>query len=94
MRVLVGVFDAILVHEIVRGVAALHELRNVVPPLGANAILFAVVFPDTDSAERLLDHVGSRDSLFEVVVGVGGAVAARCWCRGCSTRSRRLCRGN
>ncbi len=73
---LVGVGDAVLVGEVVGGVAPVEEFGHVVPPLLADSVGLPVVLPDADAPEALPDDVGPGDAVVEVVVGVGGAVAA------------------
>ena len=74
--VLHGVGDAVVVGEVVGGVAPVEEFGDVVPPLLADAVGLAVVLPDADAAETLPHDVGAGDAVVEVIVGVGGAVAA------------------
>ena len=72
----VGVIDTVLVGKVDRIATTIVEFDNVVPPDGANSIRGAVLFPNAESTEGFLDHVGTRNPAIEVIVWVGGTVAA------------------
>mmetsp|Transcript_38364 Transcript_38364/g.57458 ORF Transcript_38364/g.57458 Transcript_38364/m.57458 type:complete len:206 (-) Transcript_38364:832-1449(-) len=73
-RVFVYVFNAIIMHEVVRGITAMLELSDVIPPLSTDSIRFPIMFPNANSSETLLHNISTRDALVKVIVWVSGTV--------------------
>ena len=71
-----AVIDAFLAGKVIFIVAPKHELIDVIPPFTADSIFLSILVPDTGATETLRNDVGTRYTLVQVIVGVGGAIAA------------------
>mmetsp|Transcript_21161 Transcript_21161/g.34428 ORF Transcript_21161/g.34428 Transcript_21161/m.34428 type:complete len:399 (-) Transcript_21161:272-1468(-) len=72
--VLVTIFHTILIRKVIRAIAAVHELCNIIPPLGSNSIRITMLLPNTDATQTLLDDICSRNTVIKVIIGVCRAV--------------------
>jgi hypothetical protein len=73
---LVAIPHTILVHEIVRSIAAFEKFSDVIPPYFTNTVLVSVMLPDAHSTESFLNNVSARNPSVKIIVRIRCAVSS------------------